>query len=192
VSAKTGGQPAYAGPAVRGAQLPKSPPRPGSPPVVRERVASSIPFPAEADADEDALTAAQKLIEQRLAELDPPIDYRPSLNEVRNEYLRKDSRHVRPPTPDEQKMLAGFEQYVGKNLVSVEYDVEVTAEQVRALRTRDRVAVTLRVFAGVSVVSVLGFLFLRFDERTKGYLTRWLAVAAAVLAAGAGVVLYFV
>ena len=68
--------------------------------------------------------------------------------------------------------------------VDVEYDVEVTADQVRHLRTRDRLGDTLRVFGGLSVIALAGFLFLRADEWTKGYLTRWLAMAAVLLAGG--------
>jgi hypothetical protein len=74
----------------------------------------------------------------------------------------------------------------------VEYDIEVRADQVRDLRSRDRVADALRVFAGVAFASLLGFLFLRLDERTKGYLTRWLAVVAVLLGGGAAAALYFV
>ena len=76
--------------------------------------------------------------------------------------------------------------------VNVEYDVEVTADQVRHLRTRDRLGDTLRVFGGLSVIALAGFLFLRADEWTKGYLTRWLAMAAVLLAGGTAAALYFV
>ena len=76
--------------------------------------------------------------------------------------------------------------------IDVEYDVEVTADQVRHLRTRDRVGDTLRVFGALAAVALAGFLFLRADEWTKGYLTYWLAMAAVLLAGGATAALYFV
>lgn len=184
------GPPGYTGPAVKGTQQPKAAARPGSPPVIRERVASSIPYPIEADADEDALAVARDRIEQKLAELDPPVRYRPSPNEVKNEFVRKETRTVRPPSPAEQEFLK--ELRIDEKVYYVEYDVEVSADQVRGLRGRDRVATALRVLAGVSFASLLGFLFLRFDERTKGYLTRWLAVVAVLLAGGAAAALYLV
>jgi hypothetical protein len=81
---------------------------------------------------------------------------------------------------------------VGKNLVYVGYDVEVTGSQVRQLRTRDRLAQTLRVLGAVVAVALAGFLFLRADEWTRGHLTRWLAVAAVLLGGGAAAVLYWV
>ena len=70
--------------------------------------------------------------------------------------------------------------------------MEVTADQVRALRTRDRVGGTLRVFGALAAISLAGFLFLRADEWTKGYLTRWLAVVAVLFAGGAAAALYLV
>src|SRR5438309_1884340 len=84
---------------------------------------------AEAEAEDDALAQARDLVEQKLAALDPPVRHRPSAGEVRAEFVRKDSRTVRAPDADER---AAFAQYgVSGNLVYVEYDVEVTADQVR-------------------------------------------------------------
>ena len=165
-------------------------PRPGSPPVIREHVKSKFPAASEAEAEADALTVASELIERRLAELDPPVRYRPSSNEVKHEFIRFDSRTVTLPKPEVQKEYenAGL----GKNLMYVEYDVEVTAAQVRELRTRERLSTTLRVFGGLVMMALSGFLFLRADEWTKGYLTRWLAVGAVALAGAAAAALYFV
>jgi hypothetical protein len=165
-------------------------PRPGSPPVIKEHVVSS-PCASEAEADEDAVASCQELIERRLLELDPPIRYRPTKNEVRHEFTRADTRANRPfvPNPSDREL---YEKVVGKNLVLVEYDVEVTAAQVRELRTRDRLSLTLRVLGGLTVAALAGFLFLRADEWTKGYLTRWLAFAAVLLAGGTAAALYFV
>src|SRR5579872_1296274 len=79
---------------------PKSSPRPGSPAIIRERVVSSIPYPTDPEAEDDVLNVAQNTIEQRLAELDPPVKYRPSLNEVKSEFIRKDSRSTRHLTEE--------------------------------------------------------------------------------------------
>jgi hypothetical protein len=68
----------------------------------------------------------------------------------------------------------------------------VTAEQVRELRSQERVASGMRVLGIVVAVALAGFLFLRADEWTKGYLTHWLALGAALLAGGAAALLIFV
>ena len=169
---------------------PKALPRPGSPAIIKDRVVSSIPYASEVEAEDDATNVACDIIQKRLAELDPPVKYRPSANEVKNEFARRDSRTVRPPPPAEKELYE--KNNLGKNLVYVEFDVEVTADQIRELRTRDRVAGTLRILGALTAVALAGFLFLRLDEWTKGYLTRWLAIAAVLLAGGAAAALYFV
>ena len=123
--------------------------------------------------------------------LAPNIDrYCVADDEVKNEFVRRDSRKVRPPEPEERTRLAKHD--FGPNLVYVEYSVELRPEQIRELRTRDRLIDTLRILGGVTAAALAGFLFLRLDEWTRGYLTRWLAVGALALAAGAAVALYFV
>src|SRR5207237_9672703 len=100
----------------------------------------------------------------------------PSPDVSRNEYVRRDTRTVRKPGPKEQEAL---ERAEFRDQVYVEFDVEVTAEQVRELRTQERLGGAVRVFAGLAAVALAGFLFLRLDERTKGHLTGWLAFAGA-------------
>ena len=77
-------------------RAPKSSPRPGSATVVRERVVSAVAA-TEAGAEEDALAQACELVARKLGELDPPVRYKPSAAEVKAEFLRRDSRTVRPP-----------------------------------------------------------------------------------------------
>jgi hypothetical protein len=169
---------------------PKSPLRPGPPTVIRERVKSAIPYATEAEAEEDALTQARDLVEQKLAALDPPVRYKPSIGEVRAEFVRKDSRTVSQPPQEEKKTFA---QETGlTNLNYVEFDVEVTADQVRELRAQERVSTGLRVLGVLMAIALAGFLFLRADEWTKGYLTHWLALGAVGLAGGAAAALIFV
>ena len=73
---------------------PKVPPRAGPSPIIHARVSSFVPAANESEADEEAINAARDLVEKKLAELDPPVKYRPSANEVKNEFLRRDSRSV--------------------------------------------------------------------------------------------------
>jgi hypothetical protein len=180
--------------AVKDSTPPKSPPRPGSPAIIKEHVVSSIPYASEAEAEDDALTNARDVVERRLGELDPPVRYRPSLNEIKNEFARKDSRNIQRPAQAEldEYIKNGMKPELVAKLVSAEYDVEVTADQIRELRTKDRVTTTLRAFSGLIFIALAGFLFLRADDWTKGYLTRWLACTAVILVGGAAAALYFV
>ena len=184
------------GPSVTARPAP-APPRPADEPVIRERVSSELPHPTEQEAEKDALEQAQRRIEEKLAELDPPVRHRPTLAEVKANYLRKDSRHPRRLTEEQKKAYektfadAGL-KYDLDSLVFVDYEVTVSAEQVRELRAQDRVLLGLKVFAGVAAAALAGFLFLRIDEWTKGYLTSWLAVAAVALAGGAAATLALV
>ncbi|HEV3384554.1 MAG TPA: hypothetical protein VG097_07040 [Gemmata sp.] len=169
---------------------PKSPPRPGSPAVIRERIASSAPYQSEAEAEADVLNVAQYTIERSMAELDPPVKYRPSINEIKSEFIRKDSRATRQP--NEKQMEDYAKNGISSKWYSVEYDIEVTADQIRELRTRDRITNAFRVIAGLTFLALSCFLFLRADEWTKGYLTRWLACGVAALVVGAAVALFLV
>jgi hypothetical protein len=167
----------------KGPPTPKTAPRPGPAAVFRERVVSTLPYATEAEAEEDALTQARDLVEQKLAALDPPVRHKTSIGEVKAEFVRKDSRTVRPPDAEEKEAFALYG--VSGNLVYVEYDVEVTADQVRELRAQERVSAGLRVLGVLVAVALAGFLFLRADEWTRGYLTSWLALAAVTLGGGA-------
>jgi len=169
---------------------PQLPLRPNFSVAIRERVSGTLPAATEAEADEDSVAVACDTIERKLAELDPPVIYRPTVSEVKNEFIRRDGRNVRTPDPVEQKRFTPHG--VGPNLVYVEYEVEVSADQVRELRTHNRVAESLVVVAGLTALALAGFLFLRLDEWSKGYLTRWLAIGAVALAAGAAAAVYLV
>lgn len=166
-----------------------TPARPNSPAVIREHVTSGVST-SEVEADADALAQVRDVIERKLGELDPPVRYRPSPAEAKAEFIKRDSRAVGAPDAERQKLFAK-EGFVGA-LVLVSYDVEITAEQVRELRAQERAGAGLRVMGMLVAVAVAGFLFLRADEWTKGYLTSWLAIAAVVLAGGAAAVLIFV
>ena len=81
-------------------------PRPGPAPIIKERIISSLPYPNVNDAQKDAINTACDVVQQRLAELDPPVRYRPTPHEMENEFLRRDSRTVRPPDQAEKKFFA--------------------------------------------------------------------------------------
>lgn len=178
-------------PVVKGPPAPISRAHPGGGALaVRERAVSILPHATEAEAEEDALTAARDLIEKKLGELDPPVRHKVSVNEVRTEFLRKDSRTVRKPEAEETELLPKISD--SDNWVYVEYDVEVTAEQVRELRAQERVGAGVRLVGVFMAIALTGFLFLRADEWTRGYLTSWLALGAAILAGGAAAAVLFI
>ena len=158
--------------------------------VISERIVTEIPYPTEAEADARAIEEAQKLIERRLKELDPPVEYLPPISVVRNEYIRKESRLVRLPSESEKNAIASAGYAEGRRYV--EYTVEITGEQIRELRTRNRVVDGLRALGAIAAVSLAGYFFLRLDEWSKGYLTSWLALAAAALGGGIVAALVFV
>ncbi|QJW94143.1 hypothetical protein [Frigoriglobus tundricola] len=158
--------------------------------MFRERVKSAIPYATEADAEEDALTQARDLVEQKLAALDPPVRHKPSLTDVKADFVRPDSRTVRPLSAEDKETFALYT--LNNNYVFVEYDVEVTPDQVRELRAQERAAAALRIMGVLVAIALAGFLFLRADEWTRGYLTSWLALGAVGLAGGAAAALIFV
>lgn len=146
---------------------------------IRELVRSALPSPSEAKADEDAIEQAQKRVVERLRSLDPPIRQTPPLSLVRDQYVVKESRVVRPPNAQEQEILDQAGLSDSRN-VFVEYVVEITPAQLRQLRMQDRLVDALRVVGSVFVVALAGFLFLRADEYSRGYLTSWLGLLAIV------------
>jgi hypothetical protein len=175
-------QPPPAVVAARSEPSPRHGPRRAGPVVFSEKVTTEIPYPSEAEAELRTVEQAQNLIERKLHELDPPVDYRPPVAVVRNEYLKRDSKLVRLPTENEKNAIA--QAGYASDRQYVEYTIEVTESQVRELRTRARVVDALRGLGVLAAVSLAGFFFLRLDEWSKGYLTSWLALAAAALGGG--------
>ncbi|MCS7022986.1 MAG: hypothetical protein NZ703_04290 [Gemmataceae bacterium] len=176
---------------------PKSPPRPGPPPVIRERVVNRVPRPSEEDAEEDALAVAAELLTQRFAALNPPLEHRPTIEEVRLNYLRASSREVIPfrqrslqQDPRAQQLIPVLEKLFSSDeiarLVDVEFDIEVTGEQIRVLRSRQRVETVIRVMGIFVLVLLATFLLLNLYAWTKGYMTRflWLILIIVVVCIG--------
>jgi hypothetical protein len=160
---------------------------PGKPkPAIKTRVRSDKLYTSREMALNDALVKAGLDIQTQLRELDPPIEARPSWDKVRREYLRPES--VTYPTPSEADKEALAKAGLDPNGQWAEIEVELTDDDIRDLRSEQRLG-TGGVVAGVVFVLVLAlFGFLRLDAWTKGYLTGGLAVAV-VAAAGAAVAL---
>ncbi len=165
-------------------------PRPSGTVVIREKVTSEIPYPTEVEAEAATLEQCVEVIARKLHALGTPIEYRPSVSVIKNDYLRPESRVVRPPTPEEKELIKRSGYHTDR--VYVEYTVELTTDQIRELRAHDRLGAALRVFGVIAATALAGFGFLRLDQWSKGYLTSWLAFIALGLAGGAGLALLFV
>lgn len=177
---------------------PKSPPRPGPPVLIRERVINRVPRPSVDEAEEDALTVAAELLAQRFADLDPPLEHHPTWEEVRHEYLRRDSREVIPfrqrlsqNDPRAQQLLPILEFIASpaelEQLIDVEFDVEVTSEQIRHLRSRQRLEFMVPLVLMLTLILSGVSLGLFLEEWSKGYFSFWIVgglLALLALAAG--------
>ncbi|MBA2225057.1 hypothetical protein [Thermogemmata fonticola] len=175
---------------------PKSLPRPGPPVVIRERVVSEIPRRSVVEAEEDALTVAAEMLAERFAGLDPPLHYYPTWEEIRQEYMRRESwevvpyrLHLRQKDARYEEKQSSLEQIYNsteiEHLVDVEFDIEVTSEQIRYLRSRKRLETTVPILL-LAMLILLGIsVWLRLDEWSHGYFSRWLAMALTALVSGA-------
>lgn len=181
---------------------PKSPPRPGPPVLIRERVINRVPRPTVDEAEEDALTVAAELLAQRFADMDPPLEHHPTREEVRQEYMRRDSREVIPfrqrlrqNDPRTQQLLPILKFIASpaelEQLVDVEFDVEVTSEQIRHLRSQQRLEFIVPLMLMLMLILSGVSLGLFLEEWSKGYFSLWVVVVLlALLALAAGLWYY--
>lgn len=152
-------------------------------PAIRIRSRSENVYPSKEKALADALVGARIKLAEQLANLDPPIHTRPTIDQIRAEYLRPESVTEIPASADLKKDLAA--NNLDPNSVFVEVEVEVTDDQVRQLRSVGRLEKTGVVAAGAFVLALGLFGFLRLDAWTKGYLTTVIGIGVAAAVAGA-------
>lgn len=160
----------------------EQPPTPTPAPAIKiTRIRSGNPASRE-KALLDAVELARLRIVEQLHQLEPPVYTYPTVETVRTEYLRPDSiREVQPTAEDKANWAAAK---LDPNRVWVEIDVELSAEQVRHLRSEERVR-SGGIYAIALFLGVLGlFTFLRLDSWTKGYLTLALGIGTAVVVGG--------
>ena len=154
----------------------EQPPNGGAP--VRE--GNSFRFVAQGEyrgqltgARDSTLHAAQDQLRDWLGKQNPPIQHVPSLDTMRREML------LREHPPHEETVLSD-------TMYKVAMEFELTPVQIRSLRSSDRTAVGLWILVGITAILGVLSLFFRVDEWTKGYLTRWLIVAGALIVAACG------
>jgi hypothetical protein len=146
-------------------------------------VRSELPHNTKERATADALEVAQKLLAEQLRQLDPPITAVPEIWEIRDRYVRPGSTVEELPTQELKDEWAAAK--LNPNRVWVKFDVEVSEDQLRQLRSEGRLmqGAGLGGLAFVLAGALCGFL--RLDAYTKGYLTVGLGAGAAVVAVAA-------
>ncbi len=138
----------------------------------------------------DAVEQAREQIATRLLRLDAPISRMPSLETVRDSYVKPGE--VRTVQPDEGLKAEWAKAKLEPGRVWVEVDIEVTPKQLQQLRGEERTLGVARVVVAIVLVLMGLAGFFRLDALTKGHLTPALGVGLAALGvAGAVVAIYF-
>jgi hypothetical protein len=136
----------------------------------------------------DALEAAQKHLYAELSGLKPPIHFVPEPAVINDKLVVSHSPEERVfPFPSDRADGTIDHQ----TMVKMTLDLEVRPGHLRELRREERVASGGWLLGGVSALLAVVALFFRFDEWTRGYLTRWLALGAAGLVAVLGAAWWF-
>jgi hypothetical protein len=130
-----------------------------------------------AEAERDAVVEAQKALTEKLGGLVIPIEA--------FSVTRKDFEEA-----PEEVIKLWKEKGIETDRGWMNVNARVTSEAIREARAKSRIA-TVGLFGGGAFLLVLiGYLFLRIDNATKGYLT-WV-LGGAALAIIAGAVMFFV
>lgn len=124
------------------------------------------------DAEEEALVKARQELNNFLAEQEVPLEWRPSLNYVRQ--LKKGTFEMEPKNFEGMGEL----QHVKVRVEVNARDYEQMQSEDRRLRAEERMVVLLHWLAGLVVVQFAVWGYLRLEEATKGYYTTWLRIAA--------------
>jgi hypothetical protein len=138
----------------------------------------------------DALIVARLEISKRLGMLDSPVWIAPSLETVRNQYLRPESIRYEPVSQEAKADLIA--NHLDPDQWYATVDVQVSEEQIRHLRAGQRLDSAWGVGVVALVVVAALFGFLRLDAWTRGYLTTGLALSMAAVAGGAVALLFLV
>jgi hypothetical protein len=165
-----------------------APKDPSAAPIRLTKVRGATPQSTEALAEDDALLAARDRLVEAFEAQNPPITHKPTVEEVRRRYLKPGSAKVVDPNTIDPEVRNTWKRAKPDHETWVEVDVEVSHDQLRDLRSDDRLGAAGGLAAAAFVVLAALYGFLRVDAWTKGYLTGGLALAAAA-AAGGGVAL---
>ena len=144
------------------------------------------------DAERDAIVQVQMALESYLSNLDPPIKWKPSESFIRHRLIRERFNVLEKEIKDPDTRELASKLVNRESLQQVEITLEITSqvrnELLRAARqdrSESRLLGLLPILASVVLVLMAGSAYINLDERTKGYYTGLLRLAAAgaVLAA---------
>lgn len=155
------------------------------------KIRSDAPHTEQSLAEADAIMVAQQKIGEQLRALHPPIETLPSAEMIRKDYLRNGAFQVVHPTEEDRRLWQS--KNLEPNRVWVELEsLEITAEQLRQLRSTERLQLGSW-WAGIGLV-VLAALwgFFKFDAWTRGYLTMILGLGFAATAGGIVALLFWI
>ena len=125
-----------------------------------------------AEAERDAVVEAQKALTEKLGGLVIPIE---AISVTRKDFEQ----------PSEEVIKLWQEKGIETDRGWMNVNARVTSEAVREARAKSRI-ITVGLFGGGAFLLVLlGYLFLRIDNATKGYLTWVLGGAVVAILAGA-------
>jgi hypothetical protein len=137
----------------------------------------------ESEARQDALEKAQRKVVSYLHSLDPPVEWEPSLSYI-NKHLAKISK---PLPPDPKLDLGPFQRWQMKVELTPADRSDIQMQH-REYCSQQRMLWLAKILGGLVAcfAAVAGYVHL--DDRTKGYYTNWLRLAAFgfVAAVGAG------
>jgi hypothetical protein len=119
-------------------------------------IQSSAPCLTETEARYDALKVAMEKIDSALQQMDPPIKCSLSTNRIWNEYVVKSTGKTEPLTEDEKQ---AFKSEEDKSRIRYTFDVEISSEQIRSLRSEERLKkISKYLFPSLIAIGALGYL----------------------------------
>jgi hypothetical protein len=146
-----------------------------------EKVRSKNPFRKRDEALTDTIQQAREKIQDVLSRATPPVEITLTDAKVRGFLVEKSVREI---LPDEGTKKLWLEKGLESDRLWVEAEFEVSSEQVRRLRSEQRLHQVGLVMAGILGVCLLLLGFLKLDALTKGYLTYTLGGLTILLILG--------
>lgn len=153
--------------------------------IIRSWTVSAMGETAE-DAEQAALEKAQDEVILYLRQQNPPVEWTPSLDYIRARLVKE--RNEEPI--DKPIELAGMVHKVRLNLEMDNQTASEILNQDRQLHVTQRMTMLAKVLGGILAVLIVLASYLRLEEWSKGYYTRWLRVAAIGCLGAAGAALW--
>jgi len=147
-----------------------------------ERVRSEGAYRTREEAIADACRVARGRLVDVLRGLQPSIEWLPPDLSIQNEYMLANS--VREIAPDADTKARWVANGLESDRIWVELDIEVSEDQLRALRGKQRITSISWYVGGLFAFLLAWLLFVKLDGYTKGYLTYTLLTLAIVASGG--------